>query len=199
MPTFTRRRCITPCSARPDFDGKNFYYDNPLVADKAALSLARLPLLRRQHPAHAADDSHVDLRKGDAGLYVNLFIGSTINVERVAGTDVQMVQKTDYPWSGNVSITVNPKQPKKFTVFVRVPDRTTSELYTPTPAVSGLKSLSVNGKTVSPRSKTATPPSRANGKRATKLNWNCRWKFRSSRPMNTSPPIRAASRCAMAR
>jgi uncharacterized protein len=88
--------------------------------------------------------------KSADGLYVNLFIGSTINVERVAGTDVQMVQKTDYPWSGNVSITVNPKQPKTFTVFVRVPDRTTSELYSPSPRVSGIKSLAVNGRMISP-------------------------------------------------
>jgi hypothetical protein len=47
--------------------------------------------------------------KGDDGIYVNMFIGSTINVEKVAGTDIQMVQKTDYPWNGNISITVNPK------------------------------------------------------------------------------------------
>ena len=47
--------------------------------------------------------------KGEDGLYVNLFIGSTINVENVAGTDVEMVQKTDYPWSGKVAITVNPE------------------------------------------------------------------------------------------
>ena len=55
----------------------------------------------------------------------------------------------DYPWSGNVAITVNPKVAKKFTVFVRVPDRATSELYTPTPTVSGLKSLAVNGQKIS--------------------------------------------------
>jgi DUF1680 family protein len=88
---------------------------------------------------------------GKDGIYVNLFVGSTINVERVAGTDVQMVQKTDYPWSGKVAITVNPKQAKKFSVFVRVPNRTTSELYTPTPAVSGLKTLAVNGKAMKPK------------------------------------------------
>jgi DUF1680 family protein len=86
--------------------------------------------------------------KGKDGIYVNLFIGSTINVEKVAGTDVQMLQKTDYPWSGKVAITVNPKQAKKFSVFVRVPDRKTSALYTSTPEVKGLKSLTVNGKSV---------------------------------------------------
>jgi DUF1680 family protein len=90
---------------------------------------------------------------GNDGIYVNMFIGSTIKVEKVVGTDVEMVQKTDYPWSGNISITVNPKQSKTFTVYVRVPNRTTSELYTPLPAVNGLKSLSVNGKTVTPEIK----------------------------------------------
>jgi len=81
--------------------------------------------------------------KGSDGIYVNLFIGSTITVEKVAGTDVQMVQKTDYPWSGNVSITVNPGIPKRFKVYVRMPDRATSELYTPTPEVKGSKSISL--------------------------------------------------------
>jgi uncharacterized protein len=45
-------------------------------------------------------------------------------------------------------MTVNPKVSKEFTVYVRVPNRTTSELYTPTPVVNGLKSISVNGKPV---------------------------------------------------
>ena len=61
--------------------------------------------------------------KGKDSIYVNLFIGSTINVEKVAGTDVQMVQKTDYPWSGKVAVTVNPKRAARFSVYVRVPNR----------------------------------------------------------------------------
>jgi hypothetical protein len=83
--------------------------------------------------------------KSDDGIYVNLYIGSTIQVERVAGTDVEMVQKTDYPWKGDVSITVNPKETKQFTVYVRVPNRKTSDLYTSVPAVSSLNSLTING------------------------------------------------------
>jgi hypothetical protein len=59
-----------------------------------------------------------------------------------------MVQKTDYPWSGNVAITVNPKSSKNFSVYVRVPNRTTSRLYAPTPEVNGLVSLAVNGSPV---------------------------------------------------
>jgi len=59
-----------------------------------------------------------------------------------------MVQETDYPWKGAVTITVNPKQAKRFTVYVRVPDRKTSVLYTSEPALNNLKSLSVNGQAV---------------------------------------------------
>jgi hypothetical protein len=40
-----------------------------------------------------------------------------------AGTDVETVQKTDYPWRGRVAITVNPATNKRFAVHVRVPDR----------------------------------------------------------------------------
>jgi hypothetical protein len=46
---------------------------------------------------------------------------------------------------------VNPKTAKKFTVFVRVPNRTTTALYMPAPQVGGIKSLAVNGKKVSPK------------------------------------------------
>ncbi len=132
-----------------DLVGKNFYYDNPLVEDKPRYPWHVCPCCVGNIPRTLLMIPTWTYAKSHDGIYVNLFIGSTINVEHVAGTDVQMVQKTDYPWSGKVAITVNPKQPEKFTVFVRVPNRTTSELYTPTPAISGLKSLAVNGKNIS--------------------------------------------------
>jgi DUF1680 family protein len=89
--------------------------------------------------------------KGKDSLYVNLFVCSRIHIENVAGTSVEMVQKTDYPWSGKVSIVVNPEQTKTFSVFVRIPNRSTSKLYTPTPAVNGMKHLAVNGKPLTAR------------------------------------------------
>ncbi len=44
-----------------DLEGKNFYYQNPLDSTRCPLSLARLPLLRRQHSARPADAAHLDL------------------------------------------------------------------------------------------------------------------------------------------
>jgi DUF1680 family protein len=82
------------------------------------------------------------------GLYVNLYLGSTTTVDGVAGSDVRVEQKTDYPWSGKVSITVHPSAARDFAVRLRVPRRDVSQLYTVQPPCEGLVSLAVNGQPV---------------------------------------------------
>jgi DUF1680 family protein len=134
-----------------DLEGKNFYYDNPLDSFRPRYPWHACPCCVGNIPRTLLMVPTWSYVKGQDGLYVNLFIGSTVKVQKVAGTDIEMVQKTDYPWSGKVSITVNPAASKEFSLYVRVPNRTTSELYANTPEVSGLNSLSVNGQTVSPK------------------------------------------------
>jgi DUF1680 family protein len=134
-----------------DLDGRNFYYDNGLATSQSRYSWHVCPCCVGNIPRTLLMIPTWTYVKSKDGLYVNMFIGSTIKVEKVAGTDIEMVQKTDYPWSGDVSIIVNPKQTKEFTLFVRVPNRTTSSLYTPAPEIAGLKSLTVNGKTITPK------------------------------------------------
>jgi hypothetical protein len=88
--------------------------------------------------------------KDEGGIYVNLFAGSAMKIDRVAGTTVEMVQATDYPWHGKIAITVNPQQSKTFAIRVRVPNRGVSHLYTNTPAIEGVTSLAVNGRAMTP-------------------------------------------------
>jgi DUF1680 family protein len=133
-----------------DLDGKNFYYVNSLSSSQSRYSWHNCPCCVGNIPRTLLMIPTWTYVKSNTGLYVNLFIGSTIKVENVAGTDVEMIQKTDYPWSGDISIIVNPKQTKEFSLFIRVPNRTTSTLYTNAPLVSGLRSLVVNGKTMMP-------------------------------------------------
>src|SRR6185437_12724731 len=54
-------------------------------------------------------------------IYLNLFIGSTMNIPGVAGATVQIVQSTDYPWTNTDRITVNPSVPSTFTLYIRAP------------------------------------------------------------------------------
>jgi DUF1680 family protein len=134
-----------------DLDGKNFYYDNPLVEYQTRYPWHTCPCCVGNIPRTLLMIPTWTYVKDNDGIYVNLFIGSKINVERVAGTHVQMVQKTDYPWSGKISITVNPKKSRDFTVYVRVPNRKTSALYAEAPEVSGYSSFAVNGKPFTPQ------------------------------------------------
>jgi hypothetical protein len=87
--------------------------------------------------------------KSSEGLWVNMYAGSTITVEDVAGTDVEVVQKTGYPWDGTVAIILNPKVSKRFDVRLRVPNRAVSELYRLSPEVGGIGAVKVNGAVVS--------------------------------------------------
>ena len=170
-------------------DGKSFCYTNPLVNTERA----------KWHvcPCCVGNLSRTLLMiptwtyvKDKTGLYVNMFVGSRIHVGKVAGTNVEMVQKTDYPWKGSVAITVNPEEAKTFSVYVRIPNRTTSKLYKDSPALSGVKRFAVNGEEVTPQYRErATPSSRASGRRAIASNWNCRWSRSASSRMSASRQI----------
>ena len=133
-----------------DLEAKNFTYTNALDSSESRYPWHGCPCCVGNIPRPLLMLPTWMYAKSAESLYVNLFIGSTVTVENVAGTNVEMVQATDYPWSGKVSITVNPSAAKTFSVKVRVPNRSPSGLYTSTPKCEGLTSLSVNGASISP-------------------------------------------------
>ena len=128
-----------------DLEARNFYYDNPLDENKVRYAWHVCPCCVGNIPRTLLMMPTWVYTKSPDGIYVNLFIGSTITVENVGGTDVEMVQATEYPWKGNIAITVNPKTAKSFSLRIRVPDRGVSKLYTPKPEANGVTSIHVNG------------------------------------------------------
>jgi len=130
-------------------DGKSYCYTNPLVNTERAewhvcpCCVGNLSRTLLMIPTW----TYV---KDRLGLYVNMFVGSRIHVGEIAGTGVEVIQKTDYPWQGTVAITVNPEKAATFSVHVRIPNRSTSKLYSQSPAISGVKRFAVNGKTLEP-------------------------------------------------
>jgi uncharacterized protein len=146
-----------------DLEAKNFTYTNPLDSGGARYGWHGCPCCVGNIPRTLLMLPTWMYLKDADGIYVNLFVGSTVTVEKVAGTDVQLVQSTDYPWKGNVSITINPAQAKRFTVRLRVPNRNVSTLYSSQPAANGLEAISVNG--------TAVPPAIEYGYAAITRDW----------------------------
>jgi DUF1680 family protein len=131
-----------------DLAGENFYYQNPLEGGRPRYPWHPCPCCVGNIPRTLLMVPTWTYVKDDDGLYVNMYIGGSIQVEDVAGTDVEMVQKTDYPWSGNVAITVNPAEEKSFKIRVRSPNRSVSGLYHSTPEADGIDSITVNGEPV---------------------------------------------------
>lgn len=132
-----------------DLDGENFTYTNPLDSDTARYRWHTCPCCVGNIPRTLLQLPTWIYSTASDAIYVNQYLGSAMSLDDVAGTSVKLVQTTDYPWSGDVSITVNPTQPAKhFTIFLRVPNRQTSALYTPAPPSDSITSLSVNGSPV---------------------------------------------------
>jgi uncharacterized protein len=134
-----------------DLPAKNFTYTNPLDQSHERYPWHGCPCCVGNIPRTLLMLPTWMYAKSADALYVNLYIGSTVRVGAVAGTEVAIVQSTEYPWKGGVEIVVNPATPATFALHLRAPGRNPSVLYRASPDADGLLSLSVNGKAVKPK------------------------------------------------
>ena len=56
----------------------------------------------------------------DQNIYVNLFLSNQANL-KVGGKSVSLIQQTQYPWQGDITITVDKTAAKEFALKVRIP------------------------------------------------------------------------------
>lgn len=133
-----------------DLEGKNFYYQNPLTTRHARYPWHGCPCCIGNIPRVLLMLPSWTYVKDDDSIYINMFLGSRITVPGIAGTNIEMIQKTDYPWSGNVAITVNPERNSEFSIHIRVPNREVSALYAASPGTNGFVSITLNGDMIKP-------------------------------------------------
>ncbi len=87
-------------------------------------------------------------------IYVNLFIDNKADIE-LDGRNVEITQKTNYPWNGQVIITINPDKNKEFNLRIRQPGWTINEaipgnLYRFANRSESTVSLLLNGEIINP-------------------------------------------------
>ncbi|WP_031538807.1 glycoside hydrolase family 127 protein [Bacillus sp. MB2021] len=117
-----------------DLDGKKFFYVNPLEVlpeasdkrkDKKHVKSVRQkwfgcaccpPNLARL----IASIGHYIYSQKEKELFVHLYMGSETNIQ-IAKNQVKLVQQTNYPWDGNVSMIVSPEKEETFTMALRIP------------------------------------------------------------------------------
>jgi len=110
-------------------EGDRFFYPNPLATDGierfnqgvfgrspwfdcscCPVNVVRfVPSIAGQVYAHDANR-----------LYINLFVSNSASID-LNGQAVEVRQETNYPWDGKITIDVDPGQPKRFALHVRIP------------------------------------------------------------------------------
>ncbi|GAA4235340.1 glycoside hydrolase family 127 protein [Postechiella marina] len=78
------------------------------------------------------------------GVAVNLYGGNTLSTNLLDGSSIKLKQETQYPWEGQVKITIEESKTEAFDILLRIPEW-----------ASGSKIL-VNGKAIGVEAKTGT-------------------------------------------
>ncbi|MCU0613029.1 MAG: glycoside hydrolase family 127 protein, partial [Candidatus Eisenbacteria bacterium] len=133
-----------------DLAGENFTYTNSMDEWQARYRWHVCPCCVGNIPRTLLQLPGWTYATADSEVAVNLFVGSSVVLADVAGSSLEIVQTTDYPWDGKVTITVNPAADARFTLMIRVPDRSVSGCYSDSPEANGLRALSLNGRPVAP-------------------------------------------------
>ncbi|MCB7069773.1 glycoside hydrolase family 127 protein [Caldibacillus sp. 210928-DFI.2.22] len=117
-----------------DLDGKKFFYVNPLEvwpkASKLDHNKKHVKPVRQKWFNCACCPPNLARMIGSIGHYVYSNDSSNIFTHLYIGNDSEIVlenqkvhlsQETNYPWTGEVKITVNPELEKEFTIAFRIP------------------------------------------------------------------------------
>ena len=127
----------TILGARPlQPDGRAFYYSDYNFKGRKIYSNHRWPCCSGTLPQVAADYGISSYFRDPRGIYVNLYIPSSVRWEQ-GGARVSLTQKTAYPFDGLVQFEVTTSRPAESAIHFRIP------------AWAEAASISLNGRRVS--------------------------------------------------
>ncbi len=116
--------------------GDRFFYGNPLAsrgqhARREWFGTACCPANIARLVASLGDYIYA---KNDRDIWVNLFVGSDTKI-LLGKNEVALKMETNYPWTGNIKLNVDPSKKEKFGIRLRMPAWATragdaGELYT---------------------------------------------------------------------
>ena len=119
-------------------EGRDFFYTNPLRRDGADVPLlsndsaTRWPDTTPASPVHCfccppnVARTIAELQGWAYGLsneavWIHLYGGSVLDTELGDGSPVRLVQKTDYPWDGQIVVTVEKSPERDLALKLRIP------------------------------------------------------------------------------
>lgn len=118
-------------------DGSTFYYSDYNFQARKVFTKPRWPCCSGTLPQVAADYRINSYFCDSDGLYVNLYIPSTVRWSH-EGAQISLMQKSKYPFEGAVNFELESSKPAEFTIYLRIPEWAAGA------------TISINGKTTSP-------------------------------------------------
>jgi uncharacterized protein len=107
-------------------DGVTYCYRNPLAFDPATGDKIRNPWYDVTCCPPNLERTFASLpgyfySTSKDGVYVHLYDNSQLDWHLENGTPLKVQQKTNYPWDGEIQLTITPAQATDFTLYVRIP------------------------------------------------------------------------------
>jgi len=112
-------------------DGKNFFYTNVLRRTKGTPFLSWDLATRQSYLTCFCCPPNIvrTIAKAhgwayslsDEGVWINLYGSNILETEMLDGSKLKLIQETDYPWDGEIKITVDSPKKKEFSIMLRIP------------------------------------------------------------------------------
>jgi DUF1680 family protein len=107
-------------------DGTTYCYRNPLAFDPSSGDKIRNPWYDTTCCPPNLERTFASLpgyfySTSKDGVFVHLYDNSVLDWRLESGAPLKIRQKTNYPWDGEVRLTVTPSEPTDFTLHVRIP------------------------------------------------------------------------------
>ena len=118
-------------------DGKKFLYTNPLAFSdnlpfKQRWSKDRVEYIGLSNccPPNVvrtiAEVANYAYSVSDKGLWLNLYGSNDVSTALKDGSKISFKQETNYPWDGNIKLTLNGTSSKAYSIFFRIPGWTSN-------------------------------------------------------------------------
>jgi uncharacterized protein len=118
-------------------DGKKFLYTNPLAFSdnlpfKQRWSKDRVEYIGLSNccPPNVvrtiAEVANYAYSVSDKGLWLNLYGSNDVSTALKDGSKISFKQETNYPWDGNIKLTLNETTSKSYSIFFRIPGWTSN-------------------------------------------------------------------------
>ena len=142
-------------------DGKNFFYVNPLEADGTFQFNSGAGTRQAWFDCSCCPTNLIRFIPSLPGLiyavqkdtlYINLYVSNKANVS-LNNNLVQIEQRADYPWQGEIRVRISVEKPEQLTLKLRFPGWThnrvlPSDLYTYMDTVNSKVVIALNGKEI---------------------------------------------------